>query len=294
MSNRLGGILPALVTPLKDDNSVSVSALEKLLERVYSAGVAGVYLCGSTGEGLLLSDEERQLVAEIAVANSPQEKQIVVHIGARSLESTLHLTRHACRLGVAGVSSLPMPGMSSEQLTDFYRTIAANATVPVVAYYFPALTGYELPFGELEKIAGIPGVQGIKYTDYNLYTLSLLAAGGTTIFNGRDEVLAAGLLMGAAGGIGSIYNIVPHKFVELFSLAKSSRWEEARKLQYRINELITLLLSYPLLPAIKQTLGWAGIECGATRSEPQHLTPEQQKQLRAQLGAFADLLPGLC
>ncbi len=213
----LRGIFPALVTPLNADDSVNLQSLERLIERMYDAGANGLYLCGSTGEGLRMQPEARQLVTEVVKKLSPEDKQIIVHVGADSLEKTLELARHASGLGVSAVSSLPLVGMSAEQLPPFYRAIASAASVPVVAYYFPGYTGYTLNFEQLAEICDIPGVEGVKYTDYDLYTLSRLTNQGVKILNGRDEILIAGLIMGATGGIGSLYNIIPESFVAALS-----------------------------------------------------------------------------
>ena len=290
MSSLSGGVLPALVTPIQADGSVNTAALEKLLAGVFAAGVDGVYVCGSTGEGLLLSAEARKTVVEVAVKCAPAKKQVIAHIGTETLETTLDLARHASKEGVTAVSSLPPPRMAVRELPDFYAAIARNSDVPVVAYYFPGRMERELTLEELSTITGIPGVSAVKFTDYDLYKLSLLAAQGVTIFNGRDEVFAAGLLMGAAGGIGSIYNLIPGSFVRLFAAATSGRWESARKLQRRINQLIAVLLEYPLIAAIKEALRSEGIECGSALSTPHTLSDKQTEQLNRQLDSFRDLL----
>lgn len=289
-NSSLAGILPALVTPLREDGEVEAASIEKLLARVYGAGAHGVYVCGSTGEGLALPDSARKQVAEIAAKHSPPGKQVVVHVGAKTMESTLALARHASELGATAISSLPLAGIGAAELPGFYERIAQASAVPVVAYYFPGFSGYELSLEELAAVATTPGVAGVKFTDYNLYVMSLLAEQGVRIFNGRDEVLAAGLLMGAAGGIGSIYNLIPKAFVAVFDLAKSSRWDEAKKLQLRINQFIAILLGFPLLPALKQVLIWCGIPCGRTMTQPTHLTNEQQDELQRALEPFEDLL----
>lgn len=212
----LSGIFPALVTPLNEDESVNVQSLERLLERVYDARADGVYICGSTGEGLSLLASARQLVAEVAMKHSPRGKQIIVHVGASTLDDTLHLAKHASDLGATAVSSLPLAGMPADKLTDFYRAISRVSKAPIVAYYFPGFTGYQLTFEQLETVCNLPGVSGVKFTDYDLYALSRLSAQGVKMLNGRDEILIAGMLMGAVGGIGSIYNVVPGRFVDLF------------------------------------------------------------------------------
>jgi N-acetylneuraminate lyase len=283
VSAQLDGIFPALVTPLTPSNTVNTAALERLMGHVFSAGAHGVYLCGSTGEGMSLPASERRKVVETAMRVAPAGKRIVVHVGASSQTEALELARHANDLGVTAISSLPPSGVSYPELLQYYRALTTVVDVPLLAYYFPELTGATLSADQLLEICRIPGVGGIKFTDYDLYALSLLARNGNSVFNGRDEVLCAGLLMGAAGGIGSIYNVAPQWFVGLYSNARAGRWAEARRLQDSVNDLIRVLLAYPLVPAIKRVLSWNGIDCGHAIKPPGALTPLQELQLRAAL-----------
>jgi N-acetylneuraminate lyase len=290
MKLNLGGILPAVITPLYSDETVNTRALEQLLERVYSAGAAGVYLCGSTGEGLALAASERKRVAEAGLRSSPPGKHVIVHVGARSEEDVSTLATHAARIGVTAISSLPPVGVPAAGLEGYYRSLAARSDVPVVAYYFPEFTGFSLKFDQLLQIGSLPGVHGIKFTDYDLYALSRLVEHGVTVFNGRDEILAAGLLMGAHGGIGSIYNLLTRQFVQLFDLASAARWREARELQKEINRVIDVLLQYPLIPAIKKILFWSGIDCGLAVRSTRPLAPEEEARLRTQFDSFQEML----
>src|SRR5215510_10698996 len=99
MSNSLQGILPALITPLDAEGRLNMRAFEALLERVYAAHVHGVYLCGSTGEGLLQPAAQRKRVAEIAIKNSPPGKHVIVHVGANTTAEAMELAKHAARAG---------------------------------------------------------------------------------------------------------------------------------------------------------------------------------------------------
>ncbi len=283
MNTTLAGILPALVTPLHADGGVNIAALEKLLERVYTAGVDGVYLCGSTGEGTLLEAAERRKIVETGVRNSPRGKQVIVHVGSWSLDVAECLAKHAESVQASAVSSIRPVGVNYADMVAWYRTLASATGLPLLAYYFPDSTGERLSVDQLTEICQLPGVAGLKYTDYDLYTLSLLVRAGYPVFNGRDEVLAAGLLMGACGGIGSIYNLVPELFMEVRNLAAAGDWKAARAQQDRINNLIRVLLRYPFLPALKQVLTWEGIDCGAVVRPRAGLTPAQQTELRASL-----------
>jgi len=283
MNTQLAGILPALVTPLLPDGGVNIAALEKLLERVYTAGVDGVYLCGSTGEGTLLEAAERRRIVEAAVRNSPRGKQVIVHVGAWSLDVAECLARHAESVHASAVSSIRPAGVNYADMLAWYRTLGSASSLPLLAYYFPDSTGERLNVDQLTEICQLPGVAGLKYTDYDLYTLSLLVRAGYPVFNGRDEVLAAGLLMGACGGIGSIYNLVPELFVEVRNLTAAGDWKAARAVQDRINDLIRALLRFPFLPSLKQILTWEGIDCGDVVRPRAGLTPSQQSELRASL-----------
>lgn len=284
--HNIAGIFPALVTPLHPDGSVNSAALEKLLHRVYSAGVAGVYVCGSTGEGIFLPEAERRKVAEISVRNSPPGKHVIVHVGATTLDVAERLAKHAESVHAAATSCIRAPGITHDEMMAWYRQLAASTCLPFFAYYFPAATGLSLNADQLTEICEMPGVGGIKYTDYDLYTLSLLSRAGCTVFNGRDEVLAAGLLMGAAGGIGSIYNLVPEWFMELYKQCARGDWKAARATQDRINDLIRVILRYPFPASVKQILKWEGIDCGGVVAPNTEMSPAEQTSLRESLAAL--------
>jgi N-acetylneuraminate lyase len=249
--------------------------------------VDGVYVCGSTGEGMVLPTCVRKKIVEVAVRNSPPRKQVIVHVGAWSFNETSELARHASVTGVTAISSLPPAGASFSELLEHYRSLAAMTSLPFLAYYFPAAGSGTLSLNQLEDICALPRVAGLKFTDYDLYTLSLLIRAGSTVFNGRDEVLCAGLLMGASGGIGSIYNIKPASFVKLYRHAREGRWQEAREEQDRINAVIRVLLRFPFMPALKQWITWEGIDCGQALPPRQPLTAGQREELKLAVASLA-------
>ena len=198
---------------------------------------------------------------------------LLIHGGKIRSEATLH------RPG-------SVAGVSFPELLDHYRAIASITALPFLAYYFPAAGSGPLSLGQLEEICALPGVAGLKFTDYDLYTLSLLIRSGKIVFNGRDEVLSAGLLMGAGGGIGSIYNIKPAWFVELYRHARASRWAEARQVQDRINDLIRILLEFPFMSALKQVMTWEGIDCGLALRPRRPISLQQRSDLKNALASL--------
>ena len=229
------GILPAVVTPFDEHGNFAPAAFERLLERLYAAGIDGLYVNGQTGEGLLQPVEQRKRVAEAALRFTPKGKSVIVHVGAHRAADAVELARHAATIGVHAVSSLPPPGPCSlGEVRAYYEAIAAVSDLPVLVYYYPEICPSVHGAQQMLQLLEIPHVIGLKFSDLDLYTLSLLKRRDCVIFNGRDEVFIAGLLMGADGGIGSFYNLIPELLVEAFSLVRQNRWEEARQVQWRI------------------------------------------------------------
>lgn len=274
--------MPAAVTPLDDEGRLRERGYGELLERCYETGCHGVYVCGQTGEGLQLPLKVRERAVEVAVAHTPDGRSVVVHVGASNTADAVRLARHARSVGAHAISSLP-PGSaySFAEVRSYYEAIASASELPVLIYYFPEFSAAIRTVEDVLSLCEIPNVAGLKFTDFDLYRLSLIQRAGHTILNGRDEVLAAGLLMGAHGGIGSFYNLVPELFVALYEAASESRWAEARALQDRINDLIRAVLSFPMLAAIKRLLTWSGIECGYPVEPRRRLTGEEESALRA-------------
>ena len=283
----LRGILPAVVTPFAADGRLQGAALEKLLEKLYGAGVHGVYVCGQTGEGLLQPLAQRKQAAQIAVRCAPPEKLTVIHVGAADAAGAIELARHAAHIGATAISSLPPLKGDAKAIRDYYRALAAAAELPLLLYYFPEIAPAVSEPGLIEDLLALPGVIGLKFTDYNLYRLWQLRRAGAVVFNGRDAVLAAGLLMRANGGIGSFYNLVPELFLRVFDLAAEGRFDEAYCAQNQINELIDIVLQFPLISAIKKILRWSGLDCGECHPSLPRLSTDQERELRSRLAHWS-------
>ena len=283
--SELRGILPATVTPFDETGRFAPAVFARLLERLYAAGVHGVYVCGSTGEGLLQSREQRQTIVDTTMACTPRDRTVIVHVGAASLEDALALSLHAAKAGARAISSLPPTSaqFSFADLSRYYEALASGSHLPLVVYYFPDIAPSISTAEQLETLCGLPNVIGVKFTDFDLFRMANLARPGRCIFNGRDEVLAAGLLMGAGGGIGTFYNLLPELFVEIYEEAIAGRWEAAQAAQQRVNTVIRIALGFPLFPAVKQMLAWSGLDCGACLPPRARLDAEQQDRLREAL-----------
>jgi len=290
---RIRGIFPAVVTPFDSEGRFVPAAFERLLERVFAAGVDGIYVNGHTGEGLLQPPGQRKEVAEVAVRCAPPGKLIIIHVGAHRTADAVELARHASSIGAHAIASLPPAGAYCfDEIRSYYEALAAASDVPLLVYHYPEIAPGISSLEQIERLLRIPNVAGLKFTDFDLYKLWLIKRrAGCVVLNGHDEVLAAGLLMGADGGVGSFYNLVPELFVELWRMAGEGRWQEAREIQSRINELVEITLRFPLIPAVKTILGWQGIDCGPVLAPRRNLTGTEVAALREALlnSSFAHL-----
>lgn len=280
----LKGIFPALVTPVNSAGEFQVRPYQQLLDRVYRAGVQGVYVCGQTGEGFQLSTEYRKAAAECAVRCSPPDASVIVHVGTPTTDIAVELAKHAAQAGAHYVSSLPPVGnYSFEEVRSYYTAIAEASELPLLIYYFPSLSQAIRTTAQVLELCAIPNVIGLKFTDSDFFRLWAVRQSGAVVFAGSDEMLISGLIMGANGGIGSTYNLIADSFVTLYNHASAGEWDEARRMQDKINQFIQVLLTYPIHAAIKQILLWTGIDCGSCILPRRELTLAEQDDLRARV-----------
>lgn len=282
----LTGIYPAIVTPFNVVGAFEAAVFEKHIRRLYEAGVDGLYVLGQTGEGMQQSLNQREVVLEAAVKSSPPEKRVIVHVGAATTMDAIRLAKHAETCGAHAISSLPPIGAYSyAEIRSFYQTLAASTKLPVLLYHHPETCPALTPELALD-LCSIPNVLGFKFTDFNLFLLSLIRARGKIVLNGRDEQLAGGLLLGANGGIGTFYNIFPRLFVEIFSLAREGKWSNAAELQILINPILKKIFDAGLLPATREILKLQGFPCGEALLPRAPLSAVALQTLRREIEAL--------
>jgi len=272
------GIYPAFLTPLDADRKLVPKVAESLLLHLLSTGVDGTYVAGSTGEGMRLSINDRKALVE-TLTPMMSGKKLIVHVGAPEVSVAILLANHAAKNGAAAISSLP-PAGGPLQVRAYYEKLASESPLPLILYYFPkaAPAAFTDP-QELIDICDLPNVLGVKFTDFNFYLLQRLVKRGNLLFNGYDEALAAGLLMGAQGGIGSTYNVMPQVYLKIFHAAQQGDWETARTWQSHANSVLDILLRYPFFPALRAVMAHRGFDCGPLLSGEDFTSPAQRNAL---------------
>jgi dihydrodipicolinate synthase/N-acetylneuraminate lyase len=177
----LSGIFPAATTPFYSDGSIYFKKLEHNLDRYSKAPLAGVVILGSTGEAILLSDQERRDVLKCARGSVTPEKVLIAGVGHESARETIALSEHAATLGY-DVAMVRTPHyykaqMNPPQMLAFYRFVCDQSPLPVIIYNFPQATGYDIPAELVIELAGHPNLIGIKESSGNMEKVEKMVAG---------------------------------------------------------------------------------------------------------------------
>lgn len=272
-TEKFKGVFVALNTIYDKDDNINTEEIKKLVKVYKSKGVSGVYVCGSTGEGFLLSTEERMQVVEAVKEAAGNDFTVIVHVGCAGTKESIKLAKHAEAVGVDAVSAVPSVyyRLSPKCVEKHWQGIIDSTELPFIIYNIPQLTGFNLPLDLFKKMAENPKVIGIKNSEepvYNMERYRTVAGDDFIIFNGSDEQFLGGRLMGANAGIGGTYGTMPELFVALDKLINEDKIQQAKKLQYKINDVIFDLLSLEsLYGAAKQVISRRfGVDAGVPRS----------------------------
>src|SRR5499433_3951138 len=175
----LQGIFPAMTTPFYPEGGVYYKKIEHNVDRYSRTPVAGMVALGSTGEAVMLSDEERREVLRVTAEVAAAEKVLVAGVGAESVIETLRLTEYAATLkydvALVRTPHFYRPQMKPEALLAFYRTIADRSPLPVLLYTVPPFTAYDLPLEVAAELGEHPNILGIKESSGNIEKIQALA-----------------------------------------------------------------------------------------------------------------------
>ena len=283
------GIMPALVTPFDLNGKVKENSVRNIMDWHLDSGVQGFYICGSTGEGPSLPPRTRMEMAEIAVDHAKGRGVVIDHIGASNIWDAIALTEHATKMGVDAISSLA-PSYTvkypEQELVDYYRRISDHTDKPVIVYATPALGVADFS-GLMTKLLEIPNVIGVKFTirDYfEMRKTKEVNGGNVNLINGPDETLLCGLVMGADGGIGTTYNLMPDWYVELYNAFVRGDMETALMYQTKVNHVTDILIKFKgAIRATKAALELKGYDIGNACFPARAYTEDELKWFKTEL-----------
>lgn len=294
-SPRLNGLIAATYTPLGNDGGLKTDIIQPLVDFLLRQGVSGLYVCGSTGEGMSLSSDERIAVTNAYVQAANGRLPVIVQVGHNSLVEARNLARAAEQAGADAISAT-CPSYfkvsSVATLVDCMADVASGAPgLPFYYYHIPVLTGSTIDMIEFLPRAAerIPNLAGLKYTDTKLNEFQQcleLEGGRFDVVWGCDEMLLGALATGAQGAIGSTYNIAAPLYRGIIAAINQGDLIEARRLQALAINMIRILGSYPFHSAMKAVLGMIGFDVGVCRLPQVKLSVSDVATLKTKLEAI--------
>lgn len=281
--DKFKGIIPAFYACYDDAGEVSEDRIKKLANDLFEKGVKGVYVGGSSGECVYQSLEERKATLQYVSDSLNGKLTLIAHVGAPSTRDSIALAKYAEKLGYDALSAIPpIYFQLPESAIEKYWTEIINATdLPFIVYNIPQTTGYNLSINLLGKLIENDKLIGVKNSSMATMDIERFKAiGGDDfiVFNGPDEQYISGRLIGADGGIGGTYGVMPELFLKAEEFVSTGDFSKARSIQKDINDIIIALCSLngSMYDVIKKIFKLRGINLGSVR-EP--LAPVTGKDL---------------
>ncbi len=277
------GIMPALVTPLRADESINTEVLARLIKYFDDKGAYGFYVGGATGEGIALRTEERMVLAEAAVAST--DKPCIIQIAAADYSDAIALAKQAESVGAAAISATPPLFFKYDEndVYNYYKGLADAVHIPLMMYYNPA-AGFNMSAEFAARMFTVDNITSIKWTNprYDeVIRLKELTHGEMNVINGPDEMLLMGLSAGADGGIGTTYNFMFDKYLGIYESFKRGDIKKAQELQSSADKIIACLRRYVTIPATKVLVEAMGFEVGNATFPMKRYTDAEKQEIVA-------------
>ena len=296
---KIKGLIDAPFTPMYADGSINLSIIPEYAALLQRNGLKGVFINGSSGEGYMLTEEERMQLAEawMDATQTFEDFKVIVHVGSTCVRSSFKLAQHAQQIGAFGIGAMapPFPKVGRiEELVKYCEEIACGAPdLPFYFYHIPAFNGAFLSMYDfLQAVDGrIPNFAGIKYTFESLYEYNRCRRykdGKFDMLHGQDETILPCLAMGGAqGGIGGTTNYNGRCLTGILRAWEEGDLEKARALQNYAQDVIDVICHFRgNIVGGKRIMKLIGLDLGPNRTPFQNVTPEEEVQLRKELEAI--------
>ena len=285
---KLYGTVVPIVTPLTEDDKIDVLSLERLVDHVIDGGLQCLYPCGTTGEMMYLTVEERKQVAEVTVRQAAGRIPVFVQAGAWNQADTIELAKHAVSIGADGIGVVTpvFYKLSDQGLIDFYTAVAHSVPedFPVYMYGIPQNAVNDLNADVCEKVAAAcPNVQGIKYSypDFTKLQQFMMVKNQTfSVLVGPDHLFEAVCAVGGDGVVSGNAVIIREHYAAIWDAVQKKDFDLATKIQRRTNILNAVMCETNNIAAYKVILKDEGVIATTKMRRPmENLTPDQEKEL---------------
>lgn len=291
----LSGLVAAAFTPMHPDGTLNLARVPEIVDRLVQYDVRGLYVCGSTGEGPLLTGAERKAVAEAYVNAAAGRIPVVIQTGHMSNWEARELAEHAASIGADGLSALPpmyFKPDSLESLLACLKEVTDGAPdLPFYYYHIPPLTSVALDMREFLKQAPevIPSFAGLKFSSHLLHEFQACidqAQGKYGIFFGVDDMFVSGYAVGSSGAVGSTYNFMAPIYQQAMAAYDSGDGKRAFALQVEAGRIVAKMLEYKGMAGLKAVLKMIGLDCGPSRLPLKTLNDVEYEALESDLEAI--------
>ena len=285
----MAGAYAAMITPFTKDDRVNEESIDRLIEYGLAGGLAGFYLTGSTGEGMLMSVEERKQVYRRAVKAAKGRCKLIAHVGAVRTDDAIELARYAADIGCDWVSPVAPVyfGQTFEAQYRHYKAISEATDLPFMVYCFRSTV---VPDRDA-RLFDLKNVKGMKYTGSDYFAVQSLRRKlnkDVMFFAGRDEQFACAMALGNvfSGAIGTSQNFIPRHFANIYDCCMRNDFAAAAKWQDEANRFVEVLISDENWSTWKAMMKHVGIDCGSARKPYAPLTPAQERKAISRFAAL--------
>lgn len=234
----LRGIIPPIVTPMNEDESINEQELRNQVNRQIEAGAHGIFPFGTNGEAYILSEEEKERVLAIVIEETNKRVPVYAGTGCISTKDTIRLSKKAQELG-ADVLSIITPSFaaaSQEELYQHFKAVAEAVDMPIVLYNIPARTGNAISPATVKRLSKIKNIVGVKDSSGNFdnmlqYIEVTRDREDFVVLSGNDSLILWNLMAGGSGGVAGCANVYPEVMVSIYENFKAGNIEKARQAQ---------------------------------------------------------------
>ena len=283
----ISGIITALLTPFNNHGeAIDYSAVRELVDWQISKGVHCLFPAGTSGEGMLLSHQERKILAEVVCDQVQGRIPVIIHVGEITTKGSCELALHAEELQADAVSIIT-PYYYKVRQEDIIKHFVAVANsipeLPVLIYNNPATAGNGITIKVLKEVKEqCPNVIGIKDSSKDLMLLQQYKScldSNDVLLVGGDGIFQEALEIGVQGAISTISNVFPQAMIDIYEAWKLGDKDKITSSQKRVKELLAILTKAPYYAVCKMVLEKIGVSAGEVRPPMGSLTSEEENAI---------------
>lgn len=291
----LSGIIPPMVTPLLDDQTLDKVGLSRLIEHLIDGGVHGIFVLGTTGEAPSLAYALRQELIDLTCIQTNGRVPVMVGITDSAPEESVRLAQYAARVGAAAVVAAPPYyfGMDQPELIAFYRDLADQSPLPLYLYNMPSHTKINIALTAVQILSEHPNIIGLKDSSgnavyFNAVLHAMKDAPSFSLLVGPEEMMASSVLMGGNGGVNGGANMFPSLYVDLYNAAVNQDHAKVLELQAKVMEISRRIYcsgknGTGYLQGLKTALAALGICSGYVASPLGNFNEEEKDRIKEHL-----------